>query len=423
MKEVRDLIKDPKILFGMILVPLVMFPVMGLAINVSTESIQKSVGRGNLALMDMDEGNFSSMPVRYFSSLPNVTVNVLPPQGIDSAIRETQRLNSTSLLVIPPGFSAAIAKGEEATFMTYTPLKTLGLSESARAGLDSNIVASFGSFLTAYYISAAAPSLNPSIVMRPLSINASSYINGQLLSVSPTVLIQIMMGQSILMPMAMMIVTVLAMQIAATAIAVEKEQKTLETLLTLPVSRFQILAAKLLGSTVIAGLGATATIAGFSYYMNTLTSSFGRATVSSFSLTPPISYYVILGGLIFLTLALATSLAIVVGVFSDDVRGAQAVVGYMILPVLMPSVMVMLGDLQTFPWGIQAILLAIPFTYTMAFSKMAFIGDFTVGILGLGYNLLWTVALLYVGSRLFGSEKILTVRISFARKRRAIASE
>jgi ABC-2 type transport system permease protein len=142
-----------------------------------------------------------------------------------------------------------------------------------------------------------------------------------------------------------------------------------------------------------------------------------------FNLSPSPLYYIILGGLIFLTLALSTSMAMVIGVFADDVRGAQAVVGYLILPVMIPSFMVMLGDLQSFPADLQAALLAIPFTYAASFAKMAFVGDFTIGVLGLAYILFWTVVVLYIGSRLFSSEKILTVRFSFGRKKKASSPE
>jgi ABC-2 type transport system permease protein len=407
----------------MIAVPLIMYPLMGLAVGVSTEAVQGSIGTGNFVVMDLDDSDFSHLAVHYFASVPNVTVNLVQRQGIDTALKEVERYNATTLVVIPAGFGDNITSRRGVSFETYTPLKTFGVAEAARANIVSGVLASFGNFLSAYYIQSADPTLNASVVMHPLSILASSYVNGELLNISPATLNNVMIGQSFAMPIAVMIVVILAMQIAATAIAVEKEQKTLETLLTLPVSRFNILAAKLLGSTVIAGLGAIASVIGFTYYINSFVGSFGSAASVGFNLSPSPLYYIILGGLIFLTLALSTSMAMVIGVFADDVRGAQAVVGYLILPVMIPSFMVMLGDLQSFPADLQAALLAIPFTYAASFAKMAFVGDFTIGVLGLAYILFWTVVVLYIGSRLFSSEKILTVRFSFGRKKKASSPE
>jgi ABC-2 type transport system permease protein len=418
VKEVRDLIKDPKLLFGMIVVPLLMYPLMGAAINVSTQAVQNSIGTGNFAIMDLDGGNYSALAVQYFTSLPNVTVNVISPESVNSAIADAQRYNATSLVVIPQGFSQNVTLRSEAYFETYTQLKTFATTETAKASVVSSIIGSFSNYLSDYYIRTADPSLNTSVVMQPLQVNATSVVDGQLVGIPPSTLGDIVLSQSFGTPIALVVVIVLAMQIAATAIAVEKEQKTLETLLTLPVSRFSILSAKLIGSTVIAGLGAITTVIGFSFYTNSFSSSFATATSVSFNLTPPILYYVILGALVFLTLAFATSLAIVIGVFCEDVRSAQAVVGYIIIPVMLPTFMLLFSDLRTFSTPIQVALLLFPFSYATIFSKMAFVGDYTIGLLGIGYLLLWTVIVLYIGSRLFSSEKVLTAKFTFSRKKK-----
>ncbi len=256
------------------------------------------------------------------------------------------------------------------------------------------------------------------MVLQPLQVNATSVVNGEMVDISPSTLGEFMLSQSFGTPIALTVVIILAMQIAATAIAVEKEQKTLETLLTLPVSRFNILLAKLTGSTVIAGLGAITTVIGFTYYTNSFSSSFASATSVNFNLTPSLPYYVILGALVFLTLAFATSLAIVIGVFCEDVRSAQAVVGYLIIPIMIPTFMLLFSDLQSFSAPIQVGLLLFPFSYATIFSKMAYVGDFTLGLLGIGYLALWTVIVLYIGSRIFSSEKVLTAKFTFSRKKK-----
>jgi len=418
MKELRDLLKDPKLLFGMIVVPLLMYPLMGVAINVSTQAVQNSIGTGNFAIMDLDGGNYSSLAVQYFTSLPNVTVNVIQPEQISAAITDAQHLNATTLVVIPQGFSQNVTDRGEVSLQTYTPLKTFATTESAKAGVVSDIISSFSSYLSAYYIQTADPTLNSSVVMQPLQVNATSIVNGEQVDIPPSTLDSIMLSQSFGTPIALMVVIILAMQIAATAIAVEKEQKTLETLLTLPVSRFNILSAKLIGSTVIAGLGAVTTVIGYTYYIDSFSSSFTTATSVSFNLAPSLLFYVILGALLFLTLAFATSLAIVIGVFCEDVRSAQAVVGYLIIPIMIPTFMLLFSDLQSFSTGIQVGLLLFPFSYATIFSKMAYTGNYTIGLLGISYVLLWTVIVLYIGSRIFSSEKVLTAKFTFSRKKK-----
>jgi len=77
--------------------------------------------------------------------------------------------------------------------------------------------------------------------------------------VDPNTLSGLMISQSIAMPITIMILLIYSMQIAATSVAMEKEEKTLETLLTLPVDRFSILMGKLSGSIIVAGVGALGT--------------------------------------------------------------------------------------------------------------------------------------------------------------------
>jgi ABC-2 type transport system permease protein len=42
LKELKELMRDPKILIGMIVLPLVMFPVLGLVMGYAVETAQKS---------------------------------------------------------------------------------------------------------------------------------------------------------------------------------------------------------------------------------------------------------------------------------------------------------------------------------------------------------------------------------------------
>ncbi len=108
-----------------------MYPLMGAAISVSTQAVQNSIGTGNLAIMNLDNGNFSMLAVQYFTSIPNVTVNVVEPEPISTALADAQHFNATTLVVIPDGFTDNITSRNEVYFETYTPLKTFATTETA----------------------------------------------------------------------------------------------------------------------------------------------------------------------------------------------------------------------------------------------------------------------------------------------------
>jgi ABC-2 type transport system permease protein len=284
------------------------------------------------------------------------------------------------------------------------------------------VVDSFGSYLTVYYLQTAAPSLNSSVVTSPLALNESSFLNGALIAASPSDVASAGLSQSFALPVATLIVLIFAMQIAATATAIEKEQKTLETLLTLPVSRFQILASKLLGSTVIAAVGAVTSIIGFSYYYSELLGS-GSGSSVAVNLAPTWSYYAVLGVLMFLNLAMATALAIVVSLFVSDVRGAQAIIGYFSFPIILPSILVILGDFNLMPLPLKTALLAIPFSYVAVFSVTGLFQNYIYAVIGIVYLTAWIVASLYIASRIFNSERILTAGFTFRRRKKKAGTE
>ena len=417
-KEVRDLLKDRKIVVGMIVVPLLLFPLMGVAIGISSESVRTASNSSSFAVMNMDAGNYSSVPMAYFSALPNVTVKSVSPQPVELAMQAALKENVSSLVVIPSDFSSRIAGRERVAIDTYTTINGFGIAEATSAGKVAGVVGSFGTYLSDYYIRTSSSGLNSSVILAPIALNDSTFLNGKLIAVPASIVATEGLTQSFALPIATFIVLIFAMQIASSAMALEKEQKTFETLLTLPVSRFQILASKLVGSTVIAAMGAVTSIIGFTYYMGTITQSTSSGPSASAIVSPSLTYYLALGVLLFLTLALATAMAIIVSVFSADVRGAQAVVGYLSLPIILPSIMVIFGDFNTFSLVLKAVLMAIPFSYVAIFSITGIFGDLTYAIIGAVYLTAWVVGALYLASRLFNSERILTARFTFGRKKR-----
>ncbi|MBS7636480.1 ABC transporter permease subunit [Candidatus Bathyarchaeota archaeon] len=121
------------------------------------------------------------------------------------------------------------------------------------------------------------------------------------------------------------------MQIAATSVAMEKEEKTLETLLTLPMDRLSILLGKLSGSIIVAAVGAVAYMAGYSYLLGSAMSGVPanlNLDFAALGLTPLFYGYLLLGTSLFVTMLSALALAIIMSAFAEDVRSAQSFVGY-----------------------------------------------------------------------------------------------
>jgi len=428
VKEVKELVRDPKILIGVILMPLLIFPVMGTAIGISQESVMRAIKEASFAAYDEDRGPAAEALLAYLDA--NNTVVNIDTQSLQEALVTLQGTNASVLLYIREGYSENVSRGLKGDVKIYANLKSLNIAEVSQTDVIGNLLNFYNYVFSLKRIEAllaeAGESADPSAVRSPLSVSYASMIKGNVLEVPPQAIFSIIMSQSIMLPVMVMIMVMFAIQMAATSIAIEKEQKTLETLMTLPVGRMTIMSGKLVGSILVAVVGAIAYMVGFGYYMN---SAFGFAPeMTSMSLGDvelglrPLGF-LLLGITIFVTLVSGLALAISIAVFTDNVRSAQSLVGIIIIPIIIPAIILMFTDLEMLPMTIQWVLLLIPYTHSIVASKAAFLGNYLVVARSIVYITAFTVAVLYLAARIFSTERIITARIrsfslrSFLRKR------
>ena len=265
-KEAKDMLRDPKILLSMILMPLLMFPIMGAAINLSTSTVKEATRNVAMAIMKIDEGTISNQLISSFEAL-NISLIEVKPSPIEKAIQNLRQTNITTLIIIPKGFTENITSGIKGELRVYSILRSISLSEGAKASVVNVPISIYERTLVRQAIAQAFPGRDPENVLDPIDVKNFVLFKGKLLNVSPQLLQGIFMSQSLGFPMVIMLLLISAMQIAATSISIEKEEKTLETLLTLPVGRMSILAGKLAGSTIVAAAGAAASLIGINFYV------------------------------------------------------------------------------------------------------------------------------------------------------------
>ncbi len=418
VKEVKELVRDPKILLGMIIVPLIMFPLMGFAVQTSMEAVEGSMGGISMAVMNLDKGPVAETLTSFLKKL-NVTIVEINDLNFTETVNYVQQSNLTGLLVIPSGFSKNITQGLKAEMDVYAVFRGKGIAESTSSSMMSALLRLFEEGLVVQKVGEEFPE-DPQTVLNPIEMSERSIVKGKSVNIDPNILLGLMMSQSMGMPIGIMMLLIFAMQLAATSVASEKEEKTLETLLTLPINRFIILVGKLTGSIIVAVVGAIAYIVGFNYYMNSfmgiMPAEIG-VDLETIGLAPtPISYS-LLGASLFVSLLSALALAVSVSVFAEDVRVAQALVGPLSMLLVFPMIFMMFTDIYSLPFPLMIILLAIPFTHPMLASQVVFTGDYLTVIAGIVYVSFFTIAVLYIAARIFGTEKILTAKVKFRKLR------
>jgi len=411
LKELKELIRDPKIIVGMIVLPLIMFPVLGLVIGYAQQSAVEQVQKSTLIIVNNDGGNWSQTFLKQIQLMANPVVinNTDPQQIVNQGI--LTKYNSTAFIEIPAGFSQNITIHINTNSNVTGVINVYGVFQggSIFSGISSTAIAGY------------ATVFNRAVAPDVIATAQSTVIKGQIYhGVDTSQLSGIMLTQSIALPITIMILLTYAMQIAATSVAMEKEEKTLETLLTLPVDRFSILMGKLSSTIVVGGISAGAYTIGYNYMLSTITS--GVQTGSSIDLvklglTPSPLGYGLLGLSLFVTLLAALALAVIMSAFSEDVRGAQALVGYMYPLIFIPSFALIYLDINSLPLVAKAILYAIPFSQPILASKAVALGDYTTAALGIVYVAVFSLVIMYIASRLFATEKILTTKLRFGKKK------
>lgn len=416
-KEVKELLRDPKILLGMVLMPLLIFPLMGSAMNISSTAVEESVRQVSVSLMDMDRGPMAQSLSLAFRSM-NVTIIETHASTVDEALEELQQTNIMTLVIIPSGFSKNLTLGLKGNVEVYSVYKSLSVAEGVRSTIVDIPINVFEGALIRQAISQAFPNRDPSTVLDPISVSSFAVVKGKVIDVPPEVLRSLFLSQSLGFPMVIMLLLISAMQVAATTISIEKEEKTLETLLTMPISRLGILTGKLVGSVVVAAAGAVASMIGVNYYTSSIFSMMPTETVNleALGLTMSPLGYGLLGVVMFVTIVSALALAIVVAAFSENVRSAQSLVGFLNIIFIIPSLVLMFADIEILPYPFQMVLYAIPYTHAILASKAAFMGDYFIMVRSIAYISVFTVAVLYIAAKIFTTEKIVTARISFKKR-------
>ena len=415
VKEMKDLLRDPKVIIGMVVVPLIMFPAMGAMFRTGIES---AGGETAVGIIDYDNGEFSEVFVSILENDPNVKLVYLDSRDIEEAIKEVEPQDVKVIMTIPEGFTESIQAKTGTKMKVYALVTGLGMGEAITIAHIDVIIAGINRQLAAAVVQSQMPGIDPDNVLDPILVDGYTVVKGEIIDIHPAYIASLISSQSFIVPIVLMVMILFVAQMAATSMATEKENKTLETLLTLPVGRMTILAGKMGGTAVVSLISAVAYIIGFNYYMSAFQVPV-QATVTlediGFSMTP--LGYILLGLSIFMAILAALSIAMILAVFTQDVRSAQSLVSFTIMPLVFPALILMFADLNSLPVILKYILLVLPFSHPTIAAKSLILRNYGIVLGGIAYLAVFTLVVLYIAARMFSTERIITARMRFGRKR------
>jgi len=419
-KEIKDLLRDPRIYIGLI-IPIFILPLMGSIFSISTTQTIQLMKEGiPIALINYDETNWSLDFINFLSNSGfNITyIDFNKYDKIEFLLKDIEKSNIQALIIIPKGYGENITKFNKANIETYYFIRSSGISETSILSMINSILEKYSDVLSLRLISDIASDKKPENLKDPIKIDSLSIVGGRVLNVPPETLIGQIMMQTMIIPLTLFILTIVVAQTAATATAVENEERTLETLLTFPVSRYEILLAKLMGSAVIAIIGAVLYLIGYYIYLEKMLTIIEEPIMEegiallAFLPPPSIEAYIILGINVLLAIFFTTSLGVVIGALSSDVRISNSLLGIIIIPIMIPAFLIMYGgEIGNLPLIIQIIVYALPTSYPLISTKKIFLGSIPIeSIYGIPYSIILTLIVIYLTGKILSPEKLLTLQ-------------
>lgn len=434
-KELRELLTKQAII-GMVFT-MALLIVMGQIVGVAMQNADSSAEEAakNIALCNQDDSEFTKNMLK---NMENTNITLIELESDDYAA-ELERLDRKTLIIIPQGFGDSIVNKKEAGEVKFVnTLKSGGITAAASTLSASEAI---GAVKTAcsdelmrsdYGIDDAEIEL----ARYPVSTTEYTVHDGKTAACSSEGISAVLMLQSMIAPFAIFFLLLMAAQMIMTAISTEKIDKTLETLLSAPVSRMTVLSAKMVAAVITALLNALFMMIGFAFYMggmmggaamNEIASAVDSETAVSkvseigtnvgqamaeLGLTLSPADYVLFAVQLFLTLAIGLAISLILGAMATDVKSVQTLTMPIMIAVMIPFFVSMFADVNEMSPVFKIIIYAIPFTHTYTALTNLMNGDMIIFWAGLAYQIAFFAVCMFLAVKMFTTDKLFTMSFS-----------
>jgi ABC-type Na+ efflux pump permease subunit len=216
----------------------------------------------------------------------------------------------------------------------------------------------------------------------------------------------------------------------STSFAGEREKKTMESLLALPISRFNILFSKLLAGMVLIGIFTLMNIFGLFLFAGMINITAGAVPAeeyqSMYSIEPSLMMLILVVVMMFLSAFVAIGIGISLASLTKDVRSAESMYNmFMMVPAIGVGFIGMFGGIPERAFGGAGIVLyIIPWAHSIAILTKGLYPQtysgtaLTRGLPGggitmdlafhIGYLIIVILVCLFIASKVFEREGILT---------------
>ncbi len=418
-KEIRELITLQ--LFISLLFTVFLFYFIG---QMAKTEMKRAMRTQKIAVLDLDTSPLSqqltdSLPLARFE------VEKLAGKTKEEAIAWTKKSDINLLLVIPAGFGESLSTLDLKEMETYSFLRSFSLVGSRTSVILGSVISALNDYISNDYLKKKIPEVSPEKLKKPIRSKDFVLVKDRMAEGSAASIAGFVSSQSIFVPIILMMIIIYSSQMVISAIAMEKQNKTLETLLTVPISRTSIVTTKMLASAVVGLISAIIYLFGFRYYMAGFMGDVRQAvaaeglstTIQKLGLAPTTNSYLILGLSLFLAILCALAMATILGVLAEDYRSAQSLIMPVIFLVMIPYFLSFFSDIKNLSLPVKIFVWAIPFSHPFLTTQNLLLENYKAVFGGIAYMLIFFIFLILLAARIFSTDRVLTMKLRFRRKK------
>ncbi|MGB9837053.1 MAG: ABC transporter permease, partial [Candidatus Saccharicenans sp.] len=249
VKEIRELL-NKQLIISLVFI-LVIFNFIG---NITRSEMKKAMAKQKVAVLDLDRSPVS----RNLIGALNAANFIIEEKSGDKnrVVDEVRQSPLDLLVVIPEGFGERATNLQPVEVETYAFLRGVSIAGRTKTEVVKILLNSTNEYLSNEFIKNKIPGVDPKLLKAPIKNKEYVVVRDKQAEGSASMVLNAMTAQNFILPVILMMIIMYSAQMVITAIAMEKQNKTLETLLTVPISRTSIVMAKMLAAAVVGLLSA-----------------------------------------------------------------------------------------------------------------------------------------------------------------------
>ncbi len=316
----------------------------------------------------------------------------------------------TSALIVPDTFAESIANKKQASLEQMYIYAAEGMFGSSPSMVAASVVTSLNSYLSYALLSEVVGSEQYGFYSNPIKTSTGTMVNGKYVeNVTPSAISNQVSSQTMMVPLVIMIIIMMVGSIVISSMGSEKENKTLETLLTLPIKRTTIVTGKIIAAAIVGLVYGLAYMIGMSFYMNALTSEITTGVnLSDVGLGFEGTDYVFLLVSMFLSIVCALGICMILGAFAKNYKSAQTMTMPLSILAMIPAFIIMFSGWYGSATVIQGLLFVIPFSHPMIAMQALMYNDYVLVLSGIAYMAVFAIVTIAITVRLYNSDILIT---------------